>query len=885
MGEVWRAEDTKLGREVAVKVLPERFTADPERLARFDREARVLAAFSHPGIAQIYEVGAADGRTFLVLELAPGETLADRIARGPIPLEQALPLALQIAEALEAAHERGIVHRDLKPANVKVDAEGRVKVLDFGLARALEPEPGSDAAASLADSPTMTLGATVAGMLMGTAAYMSPEQAAGRPADRRSDIWAFGVVLMEMLVGRQLFEGESVSHVLAGVLKDDAPWGELPADLPPRVRRLLERCLRKKPRERLQAIGDARVVLQEVLSGVEEEGREATPAAPDAGPGRTWLPWTVAAAATLLAAVLLWRLVSAPAAEPDHGPLRFEIAAPPGRTLSTNHQFGILALSPDGRRQAFMTTGDGQEPRLALRDLEDLGSRTLPGSEEASTPVFSPDGEWVAFFARGKLWRIPVAGGPPSPIVDAPGQNRGATWSADGYIYAAPDSGVPLQRVLATGGLFEPVTALDAERSERTHRWPQVLPDGSAVLFTSDTVETTEYYDDARIEAVRPATGERKVLVEQSSRAWFLPPDRLLFSRGGAIFAVPFDAAALEVTGKPVVVLQNVATTVASGAVHLEVSNNGTLLYLAGDSGGADSNIIWVDREGNEEAVDSIAAGGLDQLVLSPDGTRAVLSRTDAGTQSLWVADLVRGAVSRLTFETGSVDPVWSPDGQWIAYSARGGLYRKRADGSGDPELLLPSESPVFPCDFTPDGTRIIVEGGGQAPAARATAGGQADLGVVTLGGDPEFVPFATSPAHEWMADLSPDGRWLAYASTESGRPEIFVRPFPTGGGRWQISVNSGFEPRWSPAGDELFYRDGVGTLFRVPVETGGRFVPGSPEPLFTGVRSGDIALTYSVSPDGSRFLTFGLHVSDEIDRLALVLDWTPEVRRLTAPR
>ena len=879
MGEVWRAEDTKLGREVAVKVLPERFTAEPERLARFQREARVLAAFSHANIAQIHEVGAEGERTFLVMELAAGETLADRIARGPVPPGEAVPIALQIAEALEAAHERGIVHRDLKPANVKVDAEGRVKVLDFGLARALDPEPGSDAAQSVANSPTLTLGATVAGMLLGTAAYMSPEQAAGRPADRRADVWAFGVVLMEMLLGRQVFAGESVSHVLAGVLKDEPPWEELPAGLSPRLLRLLGRCLRKKPRERLQAMGDARVVLEEILARPEADEPPGSAAATPTGTPR-WLPWAVAAVATLAALGLLWHLASGsrPSAEP--GPRRFGIAAPAGHSLAMNHQQGVLALSRDGRKQAFLVTDQAEEQRLALRDLETVSSRFLPGTEGASSPSFSPDGEWVAFFAQGKLWRMPVAGGPPSPVADAGGDNRGATWSADGYIYAAPDSGVALQRVLETGGSFEPVTTLEAERSERTHRWPHALADGSAVLFTSDTVDTTEFYDDARIEAVRPATGERRVVVEQSSRAWFLPPRHLLFARGGALFAAPFDVSALELTGRPVVVLQNVATTVASGIAHLEVAIDGTLLYLVGESAGAASNVIWVDRAGNEEVIPAITAGGLDQLALSPDGTRAALSRVDTGTQSLWVADLARGAVSRLTFEAGAVDPVWSPDGEWIAYSSPGGLYRKRADGSGDAELLLSASAdvPVFPCDFTADGSRLIVEH--DLPA------GSSDLGILTLGSDAAPVPFASSSAQEMMADLSPDGRWLAFVSTESARPEVYVRPFPEGGGRWQISVSSGFEPRWSPAGDELFFRDGVGTLWRVPVGTAASgFSPGAPERLFSGLRSGNTAQTYSVSSDGARFLTLGLNVGRQIDRLALVLDWTQEVERLTAPR
>jgi serine/threonine-protein kinase len=879
MGEVWRAEDTTLGREVAVKVLPERFTAEPERLARFQREARVLAAFSHANIAQIHEVGAEGERTFLVMELAAGETLADRIARGPVPPAEAVPIALQIAEALEAAHERGIVHRDLKPANVKVDAEGRVKVLDFGLARALDPEPGSDAAQSLANSPTLTLGATVAGMLMGTAAYMSPEQAAGRPADRRADVWAFGVVLMEMLLGHQVFAGESVSHVLAGVLKDEPSWEELPDGLSPRLRRLLERCLRKKPRERLQAMGDARVALEEILTDPEADEPPGSAAAAAATPTgtRQWLPWAVAAVATLAALGLLWRSVAMAPAQAGSAPWRVELPLPSGTLLDLDHQYDALVLSPDGRRQVFRVKGAGdRDPYLVLRDLGELEGRRLPDTEGAASPFFSPDGEWIGFFAQGRLWRMPTAGGPRSLIAQAEGDNRGATWSSDGHIYATPNTGMPLQRVRETGGAFEAAMALDGERSERTQRWPHALPGGSAVLFTSDDFASTEYYDDARIEALVPATGERRVLVEQASRAWFLAPDRLLFARGGALFAVPFDPETLATSGSPVVVLQGVQTTVASGAVHLSVARDGTLLYVAGEVSHAAASVLWVDREGTVEPGD-VALGAIDQLALSPDGQRVVLVTVEGGTRVLWVADLVRGTRTRLTFEEFASDPVWSPDGQWIAYNGPDGLSRKRADGTGEPERLLESERPTYGNSFSPDGRTLVF-----SPDSES---GQGDIFALSLDGGGPPTPVVQTPANEWMAELSPDGRWLAYSSMETGRPEVYVRPFGTEGGRWQASADTGFEPHWSRDGTELFYRDGLGSLFSIPVETSPAFALGLPVRLFGGLRTGTNSATYAVAPDGTRFLILGLTTDQTVDRLSFVQGWGAEVARLTAPR
>ena len=874
MGEVWRAQDTRLGRDVAVKLLPERFTGDAERLSRLEREARALAALSHPNIAAIYETGSENGEHFLVMELVAGETLAARLARGPLPVREAMTIALQIAEALEAAHERGIVHRDLKPANVMLDEQGRVKLLDFGLARALE-DAGAGSGASVMNSPTLSIHATTMGVLLGTAAYMSPEQAAGRPADRRADVWAFGVVLMEMLLGRPVFDGETVSHVLASVLKDEPPWAALPAEVSPRLRRLLERCLRRDPRRRLQAIGDARVALEECLAEPAGEGTPAAAATVAAPPRRALLPWGLAVVATLAAlalGTLLWRERARPAgAEADT--LRLEVPLPAGTTLALGHQRDAIAVSPDGRRQAFLvTTGEGKQV-LALRDLGQIGTRLLPGSDDASSPAFSPDGEWIAFFALGRLWRVPVAGGPAAVIAEAPGDNRGLAWSADGHLYAALDSALALKRVSETGGTFSTVTELDAERGERTHRWPHALP-GGAVLFTSDTAATTEYYDDARIEVVRPATGERRVVVEQASRARYLPTGHVIFARGGSLFAAAFDDEELALSGTPVIVLQGVSTTVASGAAHFALAENGTLVYVAGEPRRGSSTPQWVRRDGVVEP-SGIAEAFHDQLALAPDGRQVAIVTIQGGGRDIWIADTGRGTSTRLTFDGSSADAAWSRDGRWLAYSSGEEILRKRADGSGQPERLwrAPNARPEW---FTADDRFLVFSQGVR---------GQTDLWLLPLGAPDRARALVATPQDDLMAELSPDGRWLAYASWESGRPEVYVRPFSGGEAKWQISTDSGFEPRWSRDGRELFYRDGNGSLLRVEVDPGDAFVAGARQRLFGGMRTGDNPRSYGVSPDGSRVLTLGLTIEQAVDRISLVFGWDREVARMLAPR
>ncbi|MGE4190357.1 MAG: protein kinase, partial [Thermoanaerobaculia bacterium] len=680
MGEVWRATDTRLDREVAIKVLPAAFTADPERLARFEREAKLLAQLHHPHIASIFGLEESDGVRALVMELVEGPTLAERIGRGALPVDEALPIARQIAEALEAAHEKGIVHRDLKPQNIKLTPEGAVKVLDFGLAKAMEPaavgsssEPGRSP--TLMNSPTLTAAGTQLGMILGTAAYMAPEQARGGIADKRVDIWAFGVVLFEMLTGEGLFLEGSVVDTLSAVMRKPIELENLPAGTPPALRRLLRRCLERNPKNRLHDIADARIVIDEVLAGGSDpEVVVAPPAATTAAPRRVW-PMVLAVAAALAAGAVVDRWL-APASAPDEPDARWALAIPDGYSLS-NAEFPQIAISDDGRLQAAVVVDDTDTPRILLRDRNEFVARVVPDTERAHTPFFSPDARWIAFYRDSSLYKVPVAGGPPIRLAEASGQTRGATWSRDGHIYFTQDSVGGLFRVPEQGGAVTAATELDEARDERTHRWPQALPDGSAVLFTCDTQASTEYYDDARIEAVRPATGERRVLVEGSSQGRYAPGGHLIFARGGALYAIDFDEKALEVRGSPTLVAQGVATDVGSGAVQFATAAVGTAIWAPGGNT-ASYRLVWIDRDGTETAT-TIPEAPYGEIELSPDGRRAALVGGEGGVSDLWVADLERGTVTRMTVGDYVNNPDWTSDGSRIIYGtgARGGTGQR----------------------------------------------------------------------------------------------------------------------------------------------------------------------------------------------------------------
>jgi len=857
MGEVYRATDTKLRRDVALKVLPEAFTEDKERLARFEREAQVLAQLQHPNIAAIYGMEESGSVRALVMELVEGPTLADRLEQGPIPLSESLSIARQIAEALEEAHAKGIVHRDLKPQNVKASSEGKVKVLDFGLAKAMDPAVSSSgapvsASPTLMNSPTLTAAGTQLGVILGTAAYMSPEQAKGLAVDERADIWAFGVTLFEMLVGGSLFAGETVGDTLAAVIRKDVDLALLPEGTPPALRRLVRRCLERNPRNRLHSIADARIVIDEVLSGRDAEPAGAPALEAPPAPRRVR---ALAAALLLLALGVAggWLLRRGGAPEPA-AESRWMLALPADLRLSTDDR-PQLALSRDGRLQVAVVVDESGVTQLLVRSSDEFEPRLLRGAEGATSPFFSPDGAWIAFFRDAALVKIPVGGGPTIELTKLAVGSRGGTWSSDGWIYFSGGWGAPLSRVAATGGEVEEVTRLDESRRERTHRWPEALPDGEAVLFTCDTAASTEYYDDARIEAVVPATGERRVLLEGASQARYAPGGHLVFARGGSLYAVRFDPRSLEVRGTPVEVARGVATNVGSGAVQFALAASGAALWAPGGVT-ASYLVVWVDGAGVESPVE-VPSAPYNELALSPDGTRLALTGGPGATSDIWIADLVRGGLARLTQGEFVYQPTWTPDGRQIAYAVLPGPGRtggiridwRVADGSRAAETLVPATEGLqrVPTAFTPDGGALIYTEGGDEDFA--------NLWLLPLDGERGARTLIQDPFTTNAGVVSPDGRWLAYCSDESGQTNVYVRPFPEGGGRWQISSPAGVEPQWSPDGRELFYRNDS-VLYRVAVDTANGFSAGRPEPFIDRVASGGVAHSYSLAPDGDRLVT-----------------------------
>jgi len=776
MGEVYRARDTKLDRDVAIKVLPAALAQDPERLARFEREAKVLAALNHPNIAQIYGLE----QRALVMELVEGETL-----KGPLPIETALNYAKQIADALEAAHEKGITHRDLKPANIMITPTGVVKVLDFGLAAVTQPSAASEG--DRANSPTLTMRATQAGMIMGTAAYMSPEQAAGKPVDKRADIWSFGVVLWEMLTGQQLFTGETVSHVLAAVLTKDPD----PSLLPAAVRSVVTKCLRKDPRRRWRDIGDVRLAL--------EEGGTESPSKADSRPAPK-LSWAIGATVlALIAAIALlgWWRATRPV---EHPLMRMSVDLGPDAVAGLRT---TLAISPEGTRIVFPMRGADGKQQFATRLLDQATPTSLPGTENAADPFFSPDGQWIGFFADAKLKKISVLGGAAVTLCDAPNM-RGGSWGEDGYIIAALNVAAGLSRIPEVGGSPQPLTKLS--QGVTGHRWPQVLPGASAVLFTASTSVTQ--FDDANIQAFSLKTGEIKPLVRGGYFGRYLRTNgstgHLVYVHEGVMFAVPFDPVKLELRGAAVPVLEDVAGDTSGGGGQLDFSRAGMFAYRSGGSSPQGYPVVWLDSSGKTQPL--VATLGIyNSPRFSPDGQRLALAMSSAKGRDVYIYDRQRDSMSRLTFTSQGNNPLWAPDGKHIVFWSASSLWWIRADGAGEPQRLLESKNQLFPNSFSPDGRRFVYH--------EITPETKADSWTLPLDlSDPEHPKpgkpelFLRTPFNEGAAVFSPDGRWLSYASDESGRPEVYVRPFPGPGGKWQISATGGFYSFWSRDGRELYY-------------------------------------------------------------------------------
>jgi len=866
MGEVYRARDTKLKRDVAIKILPEEFSRDPDRVNRFQREAQVLASLNHPNIAAIYDLEEVSGSRYLVLELVEGETLADRLNHGALPVEEALNIAKSICEALEAAHEKGIVHRDLKPANVKITPDGKVKVLDFGLAKAFAGEGGD---VNVSNSPTMMSGSTP-GRILGITAYMSPEQAKGAVLDRRTDIFSFGVVLSEMLTGQCTFPGETVSEILAAVIRAEPDWSKLPADIPPGVRRLLSRCLQKDRGRRLRDIADARFQLEEALTdSVSSEAAVSSTRTP-----RGWYAWI--AAALFLGAALFFAIrpsINSPSGEP----ISFPVFAPEktafSAAINTTVNVPEFALSPDGRVLVFSAEAPGTKPTLWVRSMELVSARELAGTEDAQDPFWSPDGRWIGFFAAGKLKKIPAAGGPVQVVAETGTDFRGGTWGPEDTILFG--SGSEILRVNSAGGKTTPVTIINASLVE-TDRNPHFLLDGNHFLYSiqAGMTDQTGVY-------VGSLDGKTKtLLIHVATRAVYVPPGYLLFIDGDTLLAQGFDAGRLELKGQPFVVAEHVGRNSALMSA-VTASRTGTIAYAGAIS--QNGRLTWIDRDGNPLGLAGIPEGDYTDFRLSPDEKHLATSLVDSKTGSIeiWLADLVRNNTSRFAF--GAVinaSVLWSPDGGTLAFRGfRRGLiefFQRSAAGGGNAQPVLQAEAyrtaqipsiNLIPTDWSPDGRRIIF-------SAPSPASGN-DLWLLPLAEDGKPAKFIASPAEEMHGNFSPDGHLVAYTSNESGKFEVYVETLPRSDRKWPVSTNGGYEPRWRADGGEIYYLSEDRKLMAVSVGAGPSFAV--PKTLFQSrVPAGVTAnrTHYVPSRNGRRFL---VNQSGDAapNPITVVLNWT----------
>ena len=874
MGEVYRARDNKLQREVALKLLPKAFAQDPERVARFRREAQMLAQLNHPNIAAIYSVEQTGDTHFLVMELAPGETLRDRIKRGPIPIEEALDIAKQIAAGLGCAHEKPIVHRDLKPANIKVTPAGVVKILDFGLARAFAADTGSS---DPADSPTLT-GMTEPGVILGTAAYMSPEQARGKTVDKRSDIWALGCVLFEMLTGKHAYDGEDVTDILASVVKSEPDWTSLPAATPTKVRELLRRCLQKDKDRRSRDAAEIQLQIQETLEAPATEETRVAKAAPPAPLWRRAMPFVLTGLATAAIAVgvTVWNRPATPASRPVS---RLAVPLPPEDRIQVVFNPSV-AISPNGSHVVYEGAGGGGQ--LYLRSLDSPEVKSIPGTLGGYSPFFSPDGQWLGFFVPGKLMKVALNGGPTLTLCDACG-GGGGTWGPDDSIVFSARSAEGsrnLFRVSAAGGMPTTLTQPDSAKGETEHAWPEFLPDGKTLLFA---ILMGNNWDNAQIAALNLETGERRMLLQGGTYPRYAPTGHLVYHRAGTVMAAPFDANRLEVTGAPAPVLEGVMSSITNaviptgtGAAQFGFSRTGSLVYVAGLRTD-ERTLVWIDRNGTVQPLGAPPRAYV-RPALSPDG-RQVAVDIQGQTTDIWVYDVERGTLTRLTFEGNNFRPIWMPDGKRIAFpSERGGLqslFWKPSDGAGAEEQITNDKLFSSVSAISPDGQLAF--------GTLNPSGGENDIGIFELQGERKITVFLKTPFDEGNPDISPDGRWIAHLSLESGRSEIYVRPFPGPGGKWQISTEGGVAPVWARNGRELFYASSpTGKLMAVDVTTQPTFQAGTPRVVLDGgfrLTAGAQGANYDISPDGQRFLV--IQGSDaNLTQLNVVLNWFEELKQ-----
>ena len=903
MGEVYKARDMRLERIVAIKVLSSALVGDAEFRDRFEREARTISQLTHPHICVLHDIGHHEGTDFLVMEFLDGESLAARIEKRPLKIDESVRIAIQIARALQAAHRAGIVHRDLKPGNVMLSKAGagsatapQAKLLDFGLAKHGPPLAHSAGAGqtspNLTAPPTMTSPLTMRGSIVGTLHYMAPEQLEGTEADTRSDMFAFGAVLYEMLSGKKAFTGKSQVSVMAAILDHDPPSvASLVPGVPAALDRLIRKCLAKDPEERWQTAGDVASELEWIAESPAQQpandsaaaGGSAKTLAPEQRISARRLRASIAAAIALplVAASVVWALMRAPAAARPQ-PMRFAIVPPAGQPLSTFGPDRDVAISADGARIAYVATIGGQR-QLMVRAIDQIEAVPLRGITTARVPFFSPDGKWIGYFDGAlELNKVSVTGGPPLALCRVSAPPRGATWGADDtIIFATGDSSVGLFAVPAGGGDPRVLTRPDAAKGESNHWSPFLLPGGRAVLFTIVAASS-----DPQVVVLDLKNGQQKTLIRGGAHPVYVDSGHLVYAALGALRAVRFDPVKLEVLSDPVHVMDDVA--MGRNAADFSVSRSGTLLYVpGGETTGVARTLAWVDRNGREEPIKTPPRGYLS-VHLSPDDTRIAVSAADLSNPDIWIVDLSRGLSTRLTFDPGAdTNPMWTPDGRWIVFrSTRGSapnIFRRAADGTGDDERVTTSTNSQIPMAFSPDGLRLVFQ--------EAVPKTGMDLFVMPGDGHGTAQPLAQTPFGETNADLSPDGRWLVYQSNESGRNEVYVRPFPnTGSGRWLISANGGTVPAWARTGSEIFYVEPGGAMMVVSVRTTPTFSSGAPT---KGVDAGFFVTssnrTYDVSRDGRRVLVIKNPQADLSKvtpaSMIVVLNWLEELKaRLPNP-
>jgi serine/threonine protein kinase len=877
MGEVYRAEDTNLHRHVAIKVLPDEFAHDAERLARFQREAQVLASLNHPNIATLHGLEVSDGKHFIVMELVEGQTLAHRLLRGPLPVDEALEVCRQIAEGLEAAHEKGVIHRDLKPGNVMITPDEKVKILDFGLAKALADEPQ---AADATHSPTITQAMTHPGVVLGTAAYMSPEQARGKPVDKRSDIWAFGCILFECLTGKRIFEGVSITETLASILKEEPDWQALPPVIPWKLKDLLHRCLQKDPRERLRDIGDGRIE----IAGAKVAPSSATPESVDRVSTR-WrtAPWVLFAVMALVAAGLALQFMMAPDRQPPPT-RRFTLSLP---EPLEDWEEPSLAISPDGMQVAYFAGSrfsGSKSSRLYCLRLDQAEFKLLPGAEGGHGPFFSPDGKEIGFFAEERLKKLPVAGGAVVPLTGSIGIDpSGGSWGTDDCIYLQRFWGGGLARVRASGGIPEVVLKPDPGKSERGLLWPQRLPADELLLSTAFTGDISSFSDaHVAIGRIGERAGVRYLLGGTYGR--YLSTGHLVYAYDGRIMAAGLDLATQTITTRTAMVLEGIQMAPTNGVAQFAVANTGDLVYAPGAMVKCRDSLAQIDRAGKQESISLPFAENESLFVYSPnlsqDGTRLAIMLLKANND-IHVYDFSSRILTRASYEAGDEgSPVWAPDGKGLYYTSEGGqglqMLRKQDVGNARSEPIFGGENPRYPWSFSPDGSVL-------AFVERHPETGW-DIWTGPVGGNGQARPFKNTAYSESHPLFSPDGRWIAYVSDQSGQKQVYVARYPDGSDERQISQDGGTEPRWASSGKELYYLDGR-SIRAVETSLSPTFSFGASKVLFSVDESLDITVfpysSYAVTPDGQRFYFVKKNRAAPVTQLRVVLNWFEELKRL----